>query len=349
MAAHGLRLGVAELVFGEPLALSTWRGPSVAGGELTVTVVGDRRDAYFASTIFFREPARRSAFEPLTLRRVPGALKRARRSGQLLLAGLPTPLAWMLRGLVVLPRRVEVRAPVQETLERFERGDPPLGKLRRRIERAGFGSEVVVGSDAWQRFYLDFYAPTQRALRGARAHLRSFDEPEAYPEPPEIFAVTDGGRWIAAGAGYRVEDRYQFVELGYLAGRLEHRERGAGHALYRAALGRARERGARLLDLGPHPPFVSDPVLHYKRQWGATLSSRHGDPRVLGIRAEGPGARALAAVPLVFEPTAGRLGLLAGSASDAECARWRERIRGLGVDGVWRLQGDRAIRATLVE
>ena len=206
-----------------------------------------------------------------------------------------------------------------------------------------------MGPAAWQRFYLDFYVPTQRALRGERAHVRAFDEPESYPEPPEIFAVTDAGRWVAAGAGYRAGDRYQFVELGYLAGRLEHRARGAGHALYRAALGRAAERGAALLDLGPHPPFVSDPVLHYKRQWGAVLSPRESDPRVLGVRAAAAGARVLAAVPLVFEPSPGHLGLLTGSASDAECRRWTKRIAGLGLVGVWRLEGKRAIRATLGE
>ena len=137
MAAHRLRSGLTELFFGEPLALSCWQGPSVAGGELTVAVVGDRRDAYFASTVFFSAPARRTVFQPLTLSGVPAALERARGSGDLVLAGLPAPLSWLLRELLPVPRRVEVRAPVRRNVEALparrtaSRQVPPQDRTRR--------------------------------------------------------------------------------------------------------------------------------------------------------------------------------------------------------------------------
>ncbi len=316
----------------EPDALASYCAGLDDGGSFRVVLIGDSRERYLLSRHFARGQLRLERLEFLPRAR-PADLAEVLGSGDLLLVAMPLNRARALGApWHVAPRQLSLKSDVARMSARIAAAGPPFGKYARQIRRAGYGFHVAFGREAWRRFFSDFYEPTQRALRGARVKLRQVTEYGAYAEPPEILAITQGGKWVAAAAGYRDGMDYVFVELGFDRGDLSHRQRGAGHALYFAAFARAYCRRVAHLELGMHPPFVLDPVLHYKRQWCPQMMRSPYCERSLAIRLGKEPARGrglLAQAPLVVEDPDHGLALLTGNEDGAK--RHRELSLELGL------------------
>ncbi len=302
----------------EPQALAVFRTRTDDGQEFRLVLVGDSRERYLLSRHFLPGVVRLERLEFLPRLRASAALRGLEELGDLVMVSLPLIDA---RGLSkpwsVAPRRLSLKAEVSQIIARLEASVPPFGKYARQMARAEFQTELCFGRDAWKRFYVDFYAPTQRALRGARARLRAFEEYERHTEPAEVLAITQFGQWVASAACYRDGADYVFVELGFRDGSRSIRAMGAGHALYISVFRRAQSRRLSHVELGLHPPFVLDPVMHYKRQWLARFSRSPYCDRAFGLRLgteSQRGLELLARAPLVVEaPSSDRLALWSGT------------------------------------
>lgn len=292
-----------------PSVLVALEGAALGGGSLHAVVIGSEQETRsFAARIF--------AGSPLVRRRAeiaPGEIARAARSAEadLVLASAPLLCSWRLGSLVRAPEAVEAIVPVAQTLARYARREGVLGRHRRAFERHGLRVSVRQGERDLARFREDFYLPYVRARFGAAVDPR----PEGFVRGRawELLVVEDGDAWIAGGLAVRAHDRYRFLDVGFLRGERAPLAKGAGHALYAAALRRAGELGYERLDLGPERPLLGDSGLRYKSSWGARLDPTPWATRALGVAlARTDAALAFArASPLVVHGSSGALAALA--------------------------------------
>ncbi len=213
----------------------------------------------------------------IALAQLRHAVQAARDGGGLCLALLPQAASQLLpKSFLRAPGSVSVRVHTNHALARWNAGDAPLGKYRRRAEREGVRVDICHSAEALQRAHFDFYRPFLERRFGSAANPHAFRAYELYDW--EVLSARVGPRWVAAGTALLHHDRYRFLCLAYEEG-----QEAAAHAIYAAAVRRAAALGLPQIDLGPERPFLGDDVLSYKRQWGASLVSDPWRTHTLGL------------------------------------------------------------------
>ena len=246
------------------------RGAEVDADIFAPATEADSICAWLAPTA----PPSKAHLAPTQLRR---AAESARERGRLSLALLPRAASQLLpRGFLRAPGSISVRVPTKDAINRWNAGEAPLGKYRRRAEREGVHVDICHSAEALQRAHFDFYRPFLARRFGSAANPHAFLSYELYDW--EVLSARIGARWVAAGTALRHHDRYRFLCLAYEKG-----QEAAAHAIYAAALRRAADLALPLIDLGPERPFLGDNVLSYKRQWGANVVSDPWRTHTLGI------------------------------------------------------------------
>lgn len=294
-------------------------GRAHGGGHLRAALIGTPQElASLRRKLFAVSPDEQPA-PPVSLRQLAAAV-RSHAEADVVLALAPRwASAALPASLARFDEGVEVVVPVTDALARWRAGDAPLGKYRRRMERAGLTVSLTRDDADLARFHARFYLPYVRARFGDAADPRRLAFVQA--RDWELIRVHRGGEWIAGGVGLIADDAYRFLDVGYHDGDRAPLDDGAGHALYAAALERAAARGLPTLDLGPERPFLGDPGLRYKRQWGARLRATPWAARVLGVRVRDTEAtRALFAQSPLARPRRGGMQALTPSAP----SRWRD-------------------------
>ncbi|MBN1194370.1 MAG: GNAT family N-acetyltransferase [Methanomicrobiaceae archaeon] len=85
----------------------------------------------------------------------------------------------------------------------------------------------------------------------------------------EVLFVTESGQRVGGSIGMPDGDTYRWLYTAIIDDR--YRKKGALSAAYYFGILRAKETGARSIDLGLSRPFLSDGVALYKRKWRATM------------------------------------------------------------------------------
>lgn len=306
-------------------------GRAHGGGKIRAVMIGTPQElASLRRKIFAVTPDEQPA-APVPLTRLAAAVE-AHADADLVLALAPRwASAALPASLTRFDEGVELLVPVPEALASWRAGDAPLGKYRRRMERAGLTVSLTRDEEELARFHARFYLPYVRARFGDAADPRRLAFVRA--RDWELIRVHHGAEWIAAGVGLVADDAYRFLDVGYRDGDRAPLDDGAGHALYAAALERAAERGLPRLDLGPERPFLGDPGVRYKRQWGARVAPTPWAARTLGVRArDGEATRALFTQSPLVRPRDGGMEAFTPS----PLSRWRD----LGVSRTtWPLRG----------
>ncbi len=242
-----------------------------------------------ASLCAWLAPGRPPQATPLPWTHLRRAIRQGMDQVDLCLVLVPRAASSLLpAGFVRAPGSVSVRADTIAALRKWTTGAAPLGKYRRRALREGIRVDILHSAEALHRAHFDFYRPFLEHKFGAAGNPHSLAAYAGYDW--EVLAARSAGDWVAAGTTLIHHDRYRFLSLGYAEG-----QQGASHALYAAAVERAAQLSLPCLDLGPERPFLGNPVLGYKAQWGAKIQSDPWRTGLLGIgyRKRTPGLDAL--------------------------------------------------------
>ncbi len=304
---------IEELRTGGRLACTQLAGPSVTPGDLdvTLTVFGLPWEIEDAARRWFRGAPARTPQPGCSLATVSQRARGALAMADLVVVNLPRLARPLLGGsFTALPQSVEVVIRVARAHDLIARRAEPIRRYLALIERQGLRVEILQDRASLRHFYDGYYRPYQRTRFGPGAPERTLRFYERFAGRWEVLAILDQGTWIGAGTAIRHEDRYRFLDVGYLDGDESLLKRGVGHALYRAAINRAGQLGYDELDLGPERPFLADSVLAYKRKWGAGLRANPWASRLmaLGYAELNASLRGLLrAVPLIQEGRDGSL------------------------------------------
>ena len=268
-------------------SLRRLRRARVQGQEIEAEVLAPAEA--MASLCAWLAPRQPPHATPLSWTRLRSAIRRATDQVDLCLVLVPHVASALLpAGFVRAPGSVSVRVDTVSALRKWTTGAAPLGKYRRRALREGVRVDILHSAEALHRAHFDFYRPFLEHKFGSAANPHGLAAYAGYEW--EVLAARSDGDWVAAGTALIHHDRYRFLSLGYAEG-----QQGASHALYAAAVGRAAQLSLPRLDLGPERPFLGNPVLGYKAQWGARIESDPWRTGLLGLgyRRRTPGLDAL--------------------------------------------------------
>ena len=177
--------------------------------------------------------------------------------------------------LLSLPYSVDMEIPTPTVFE------GPAARWSRsaknniaRVNRSGFGFDIMTGEGWVDDFYDRMFRPSMRHRHLAEASIESRRALTGYARASgsELLRILDGERCVAASVNRSTPAGYRLLKLGWLNGDDELLKRGVVAAMYWFNFKRAAALGHRRLLLGSVTPFLENGVLVHKAYWGARLS-----------------------------------------------------------------------------
>ncbi|KQC03481.1 MAG: hypothetical protein APR53_05135 [Methanoculleus sp. SDB] len=141
--------------------------------------------------------------------------------------------------------------------------------IRERKKISQYGCEISQDPQDLRFYYETMYIPFIRERFAEQAVILEIERIRFLLPEAEVLFVTESGQRIGGAIGVQEGDIYRWLSTAITDE--QYRKKGALSAAYYFGILRAKETGARSIDLGLSRPFLSDGVALHKRKWRATM------------------------------------------------------------------------------
>ena len=152
--------------------------------------------------------------------------------------------------------------------------DQPIDEVikidRNNLKRVSkYSYEITNDPDTLKFFYEKMYVPYIKRRYRDSACIESLDKIKKIFKNGELVFVTLDGERISADLNQLIDDTYFLRKGGVIDDSFI--KKGATVANYYFSIMRAKEKNAKIVDLGLSRPFLLDGVLRHKNHWGARI------------------------------------------------------------------------------
>ena len=177
---------------------------------------------------------------------------------------------------VSVKQMLDVRGGIADFKSRMQSASR-RNKFNRILREERFTCRVGDTPEDLEIFYHQMYLPHARQQFGSTAWIRSLAQMKRLQPKPFIFYINDGQRDVAASLTTVKDGILTGHYNGVVSDETSDGWSDAGEALYALTILYAQELGLHSIDMLGAQPVLDDPILKYKRSWGAGIAL---DPEV---------------------------------------------------------------------
>lgn len=203
---------------------------------------------------------------------IPKIAERKKDIYSMFISDIPIILLRNVKNSFQIPCWVDAKVDISKDLNLMIKKNKSLRSQLQNIGKYALNFEVTKEESRLRDFYYNMHLPYIMKRYPNSSMIDKYETIKKTLPNSELLVIKSGDKEIAGGRiGYKGQKAY-FLSLGVKDAETNYVKIGALGALYYFTLQYLKDKGFQKVDLGLSRPFLTDPVLTYKKRWGIKIA-----------------------------------------------------------------------------